>query len=814
MNEQLDQVDRWWRAANYLSVGQIYLRANPLLREELTIDDIKPRLLGHWGTCPGINLLWAHLNGLLARREHRTLFVCGPGHGGPAMIANAWLDGTYSELFPDVTADIGGMAQLFAQFSFPGGVPSHAAPETPGSIHEGGELGYSLSHAYGAAFDARGELVVSLIGDGEAETGPLAGSWQSNRFQDPSRDGIVLPVLHLNGYKIANPTVLARLGDDELAALLRGHGHEPWFVTGDEPADVHEQLASALDEITTRHDELSEPPAHGQQHRTPRWPALVLRTPKGWTAPVSIDGEPVEGHFRSHQVPIGHDLGAQRLVSELDGWMRSYGPGDLFDERGAPTDPIQALRPRDDLRMSANARANSTSESIDLRLPPLDDHTITVTGAPSAGRQTVDLVAESAMSHAGTYLRDVIAANPTNFRLFGPDEVASNRLSAVFDVTSRAWSLPTTDTDVHLDDHESEIPGRVMEVLSEHLCEGWLEGYLLTGRHGIFTSYEAFVHIVDSMFNQHAKWLQSANRVDWRLPVPSLNYLLSSHVWRQDHNGFSHQDPGFLDVVANKRSDVVRIYLPPDTNSLLAVLDHCLSGRQRINVIVAGKQPEPQYLTGPEAAAHLSAGASVWHWAGNETGNRSLDRGDDEHGRSQAPDVVLGCAGDVPTMETIAAARLLQDDTDLTVRVVNVIDLMAMQSNETHPHGLTDTTYDRLFPPRIPTIFAFHGYPALIHRLTYKRHHHDDLHVHGFAEEGTTTTPFDMAVRNGIDRFHLAIDAVRRQPSHRQAELGHVVERWERVLGEHHDHVRRTGDDLSLVKDTTFVRPAPGTPAT
>lgn len=824
MTDSLDVVDRWWRAANYLSVGQIYLRDNPLLRRDLDITDVKPRLLGHWGTCPGINLLWAHLNRVLIERPRRTLFVCGPGHGGPAAVANAWLDGTYSELFPDISQDEAGMARLFERFSFPGGVPSHAAPETPGSMHEGGELGYSLAHAYGASFDAPGELVVCVIGDGEAESGPLAGSWQSLRFRSPG-DGVVLPVLHLNGWKIANPTVLARLPESQLRSMLVGHGHEPWFVEGDEPADVHRQLADALDEIGARHDELDAASPASQQSQP--WPMIVLRTPKGWTGPESVDGRQVEGHFRAHQVPIGHDLGADRLVRELDAWMRSYRPDELFDQLGAPDDRIRSLRPRAELRLSANSRANATTEPTDLELPPLHDHSIRILADdPDAHRVPGEVRSTGAMAQAGSYLREVIDLNRSSFRLFGPDEVESNRLTSVFDVTNRAWALPTSDTDVHLGDESVAVPGRVMEVLSEHLCQGWLEGYTLTGRHGVLTSYEAFVHIVDSMFNQHAKWLHSASNVEWRRPVPSFNYLLSSHVWRQDHNGFSHQDPGFLDLVANKKAEVVRIYLPPDANSLVTVLDHCLRSRGRINVIVAGKQPEPQYLTESEARAQLSAGASIWEWAGNEPGRVELPRsdadGDHDDGtltgtdagadtlgdrvEAPPPDVVLGCAGDVPTMETVAAAELLRSETDLVVRVVNVIDLMALQTSARHPHGLDDADYDRLFPPSVPTVFAFHGYPTLIHRLTYRRAHHDDLHVHGFSEEGTTTTPFDMAVRNEIDRFHLAIAAVEHQSPHRRRPLAGAVESWRRRLAQHHDHVRRVGDDLPAVKETRVVR--------
>ena len=787
LDPTLDDVHRWWRAANYLAVGQIYLLDNPLLVEPLGIDHVKPRLLGHWGTTPGLNLLWAHVNRLIVARDLSAMFVCGPGHGGPAAVANPWLEGRYGELYPDVGWSVDGMRRLFRQFSFPGGIPSHAAPETPGSIHEGGELGYALAHAYGAAFDAPGELVVCTVGDGEAETGALAASWHSHRFVNPARDGVVLPVLHLNGWKIANPTVLSRVPESTLRRLFEGYGHESWFVEGDEPGAVHEALAAALDGIADRHAEIRDAAVRRGRVTNVRWPMLVLRTPKGWTGPHEIDGEPVEGHFRAHQVPIGHDLGPERLVAELERWMRSYGPDELFTADGAPAPSLDALRPAGERRMSANPRTDGGRVAVPLELPDAAAHAVTVgaAGEPRVGATGV----------AGGWLRDVIAANPDNFLLFGPDEIASNRLSAAFDVTGRRWLLERNDEDVHLDPE-----GRVFEILSEHLCQGWLEGYTLTGRHGLFTSYEAFVHVVDSMFNQHAKWLESSARVTWRAPLPSFTYLLSSHVWRQDHNGFSHQDPGFLDVAANKRADVVRIYLPPDANCLLATLERCLGGRHRINVVVAGKQPEPQYLGMAEARAHLEAGLGTWDWAGSEPGADGGSAG-------AAPDVVLCGIGDVPTMETLAAAELLRARTSLSARVVNVVDLMALQSPDTHPHGAPDARYDACLPPGVPTIVAFHGYPQLVHRLAHERANRADLHVHGFMEEGTTTTPFDMAVANGIDRFHLALDAIARQPDPDREDLAAATAHCEARLAAHRTHVREAGDELPEIRGWTFVRP-------
>ncbi len=778
--DQTDQIDRWWRAANYLSVGQIYLQDNPLLQRPLVISDIKRRLLGHWGTTPGINLVWAHMNRKIVETGTPTMFICGPGHGGPAAIANPWLEGTYGDLYPDCGWSVEGMRHLFRQFSFPGGVPSHAAPETPGSIHEGGELGYALAHAYGAAFDAPAELVVCMVGDGEAETGATAASWHSHRFINPSRDGTVLPVLHLNGYKIANPTIFARMPESQLLEMFRGFGHQPWVVSGSEPADVHQQLAAALDQIIDRIGEIK----HHRQSEDSKgagidWPMLILRTPKGWTGPESIDGKPVEGHFRSHQVPIDHELGADRLVAELDEWMRSYRIDELFTTEGAPIEQLDALRPNPEIRMSSNPRSNGGNVTRALDLPDVGRYSVPLENPSQRVGSTGAL---------GPYLRDTIDRNGDRFRLFGPDEVASNRLSAVFEATDRVWMLPIRDDDVSLGPE-----GRVMEILSEHLCQGWLEGYVLTGRHGLFTSYEAFIHVVDSMFNQHAKWIESASKVSWRKPFPSFTYLLSSHVWRQDHNGFSHQDPGFLDVVANKKADVVRIYLPPDANTLLHTIDHCLQGFDLINVVVAGKQPEPQYLDHDEARAHCAAGLGVWEWAGTETASAPVE-------------VVFGCAGDVPTMEAVAAAQLLGETTDLSIRVVNVVDLMTLQSNRTHPHGLPDAEYERLFPTGIPTIFAFHGYPWLVHRFTYNRANHDDLHVHGFLEEGSTTTAFDMAVRNRLDRFHLALAALDRLPLDRQADFLDVRDGLIKRLTEHSNHVLEFGEDLDEISNWTFSR--------
>ena len=735
--DEREAVDRWWRAANYLSVGQIYLLANPLLRETLSPEHVKPRLLGHWGTTPGLNLLYAHLNRVIRNRDLNAMYVIGPGHGGPATLANAWLEGTYSEVYPSVSRDEAGMTRLFRQFSFPGGVPSHVAPETPGSIHEGGELGYALAHAYGAAFDNPDLLVCCVVGDGEAETGPLAASWHANKFLNPVSDGAVLPVLHLNGYKIANPTVLARIPESELLALLEGYGHRVHVVSGDDPVDVHDQLAAALDRVVDEIDEIQQTARSGGPVVRPRWPLLVLRTPKGWTGPAQVDGLPVEGTFRAHQVPVAEVRTNPAHLAILDGWLRSYRPEELFDEQGRPRPDLTAGAPRGERRMSATPHANGGVLLRDLILPDFRDHAVNVS-APGA-------VTSEATRVLGGWLRDVIAANRRSFRLFGPDETASNRLGDVFDVTDRVWMAERRDGDDHL-----AADGRVMEILSEHLCEGWLEGYLLTGRHGLFSCYEAFVHIIDSMFNQHAKWLKVTGDIPWRRPIASLNYLLTSHVWRQDHNGFSHQDPGFIDHVVNKKADVIRVYLAPDANCLLSVADHCLRSRNYVNVIVAGKQPAPTWLNIDEAIAHCTRGIGIWDWASNDAGD---------------PDVVLACAGDVPTLETLAATDLLHRHLpELRVRVINVVDLMRLQPSSEHPHGLADADFDALFTTDRPVIFAYHGYPWLIHRLTYRRANHVNFHVRGYKEEGTTTTPFDMLMLNDLDRFHLVMDVIDRVP--------------------------------------------------
>ncbi len=738
--QDLELIDAYWRAANYLSVGQIYLLDNPLLREPLRAEHVKPRLLGHWGTTPGLNLLYAHMNRVIKQRDLNALYVTGPGHGGPGLVANAYLEGTYSEVYAAIGHDEDGIRALFRQFSFPGGIPSHVAPETPGSIHEGGELGYSLMHAYGAAFDNPDLLVLCVVGDGEAETGALATSWHSNKFLNPATDGAVLPVLHLNGYKIANPTVLARIPEDELAALMRGYGYAPHFVTGDDPAAVHEQLAETLDEVLDDIAAIQAEARNGESTATtrPAWPMIVLRTPKGWTGPKQVDGLPVEGTWRAHQVP----LAATRTNAEhrdlLEQWMRSYRPEELFDATGALVPRLQSLAPVGERRMSANPHANGGRLLRDLVMPDFRDYGVPV--------KHPGLESSEATRVLGSLLRDIIARNPDTFRIMGPDETASNRLSAVFDETNRAWDAQTLPGDDHL-----SPDGRVMEVLSEHLCQGWLEGYLLTGRHGLFNCYEAFIHIIDSMFNQHAKWLKTTNHIPWRAPIASLNYLLSSHVWRQDHNGLSHQDPGFIDHVVNKKAEVVRVYLPPDTNTLLSVADHCLRSRHYVNVIVAGKQPALTYLSIDEAIAHCTRGLGIWAWAGNTDGE---------------PDVVLACAGDTPTLETVAAADLLRTHLpELKVRVINVVDLMRLEPDTEHPHGLSDRDFDALFTTDKPVIFAYHGYPSLIHRLTYRRHNHDNMHVRGYKEEGTTTTPFDMVMLNDLDRFRLVMDVIDRVPS-------------------------------------------------
>jgi len=778
--EQLDRIDAWWRAANYLSIGQIYLLDNPLLREPLRNEHIKPRLLGHWGTTPGLNFLYAHLNRAIQQYDLDTIFVTGPGHGGPGMVANAFLDGTYSQLYSEVDQSEQGIRSMFRRFSFPGGIPSHASPDTPGSIHEGGELGYSLSHAYGAAFDNPDLLVACVIGDGEAETGPLATSWHSNKFVNPVQDGAVLPILHLNGYKIANPTVLARIPDAELLDLMRGYGHEPFLVSGgfdgEDPRRVHERFAAVLDVALNRIAEIKSLAAEGQLTERPRWPMIILRTPKGWTCPKEIDGVEIEGTFRAHQVPMAKVTDSPEHLSILEDWMRSYRPEELFDEAGAPVAEVTALAPAGNRRMSANPVANGGLLREPLSLPDFREYAVDVT-APGAS----DVESTAVL---GRWLADVIRMNPTNFRIFGPDETASNRLApAVYEATDKQWNGILEKADPNL-----ARAGRVMEMLSEHQCQGWLEGYLLTGRHGLFNCYEAFVHIVDSMFNQHAKWLESSKRIPWRRPVSSFNYLLSSHVWRQDHNGFSHQDPGFIDVAVNKSSEVVRVYLPFDANTLLSTYDHCLRSVDYVNVVVAGKQPAPQWLTMEQAIEHCSRGLGILEWAGTEIAG-------------QEPDVVLAAAGDVPTLEVLAAASILRERIpELAVRVVNVVDLMRLQTEGEHPHGLPDREFDAIFTTDRPVIFAYHGYPWMIHRLTYRRNGHPNIHARGFVERGTTTTPFDMVMLNDLDRYRLAIDAIDRVPG--------LAERYASVRQDLADarlraraYTREFGDDIPEVRD-------------
>jgi xylulose-5-phosphate/fructose-6-phosphate phosphoketolase len=772
--DELGLVHRWWRAANYLSVGQIYLLDNPLLREPLTPEHVKPRLLGHWGTTPGLNFVYAHLNRVIRARDLSAIYVTGPGHGGPGMVANTYLEGSYTEAYPHVGRDETGLRRLFRQFSFPGGVPSHVAPETPGSIHEGGELGYALAHAYGAALDNPGLLVCCVVGDGEAETGPLAASWHSNKFLDPVADGAVLPVLHLNGYKIANPTVLARIPRDELRSLLEGYGYAPRFVEGDDPDVMHGLMAEALDAAVDEITEIQRAAREDGARARPRWPMLVLVTPKGWTGPKEVDGKRVEGTFRAHQVPLADVRNRPDRLAELEAWMRSYGPEELFDEHGTLVDDVAALAPDGERRMGANPHANGGLLLHDLELPDFRDYAVDVP-APTASTSEATRV-------LGRWLRDVVRANPKTFRIMGPDETASNRLDAVFEVTDRAWDAEIHDGDDHL-----APGGRVMEVLSEHLCQGWLEGYLLTGRHGLFNCYEAFIHIVDSMFNQHAKWLKVTREIPWRRPVASLNYLLSSHVWRQDHNGFSHQDPGFIDHVVNKKSEIVRVYLPPDANCLLSVADHCLRSRHYVNVIVAGKQPALDFLSMDEAIAHCTRGIGIWEWASSDEGSE--------------PDVVLACAGDIPTLETLAAAALLRAELpELKVRVVNVVDLMRLQSERDHPHGLSEHEFDALFTTSRPVVFAYHGYPWLIHRLTYRRANHGNLHVRGYKEEGTTTTPFDMLMLNDMDRYHLVMDVVDRVPG-LGPRAAHLRQRMADERLRHRAYTREVGDDMPDVRD-------------
>jgi xylulose-5-phosphate/fructose-6-phosphate phosphoketolase len=771
---ELRLMHAWWRAANYLSVGQIYLLDNPLLREPLRLEHTKPRLLGHWGTTPGLNFIYVHLNRVIKARGLNMIYIAGPGHGGPGLVANAYLEGTYSETYPHVSQDAEGLQRLFKQFSFPGGIPSHVAPETPGSIHEGGELGYALLHAYGAVFDNPDLIAACVIGDGEAETGPLAASWHSNKFLNPRRDGAVLPILHLNGYKIASPTVLARLSREELESLLVGYGYRPYFVEGDDPEEMHPLMASTLDAVCDAIRDLqADARADGAWERT-AWPMIVLRTPKGWTGPKEVDGQPTEGSWRSHQVPFAELAKKPGHLELLGEWMKSYAAEELFDERGALRAEIAELAPKGDRRMSASPHANGGLLLRDLRMPDFRDYAVAVKKPGTALAEATRV--------AGELLRDVIRQNPENFRVVGPDETASNRLSAVFEATDRAFTGTILPTDDHL-----SPDGRVMEVLSEHLCQGWLEGYLLTGRHGFFSCYEAFIHIIDSMFNQHAKWLKTTRCIPWRRPIASLNYLLTSHVWRQDHNGFSHQDPGFIDHVVNKKADVVRVYLPPDTNTLLSVLDHCLRSRNYVNVIIAGKQPALQYLDMDQAAKHCSTGIGIWSWASSD--------------HDAEPDVVMACAGDVPTLETLAAVSILRERLpELKVRVVNVVDLMTLQPPGEHPHGLSDRDFDGLFTKDKPILFAFHGYPWLIHRLTYRRTNHSNLHVRGYKEEGTTTTPFDMTVLNEIDRFHLVMDVIDRVPS-LLPRYAHVKQAMRDLLVDHGEYIREHGDDMPAVRD-------------
>jgi len=772
----LRKMDAYWRAANYLSVGQIYLLDNPLLREPLKLEHVKPRLLGHWGTTPGLNFIYVHLNRIIRERDVDMIFVTGPGHGGPALVANTWLEGTYSELYPEVSLDEEGMRLLFRQFSFPGGIPSHTAPETPGSINEGGELGYSLAHAYGAAFDNPNLTVACVIGDGEAETGALATSWHSNKFLNPATDGAVLPILHLNGWKIANPTLLARMPKRELEQLFRGYGYEPAFVEGDDPSGLHEEMADTLDRLFDRIAEIQSDARRRRVVERPVWPMLVLRTPKGWTGPDSVDGRRVEGTWRSHQVPLAGLHENPEHLAQLEAWMRSYRPEELFDERGCPVAELRELAPEGPRRMGANPHANGGLLLKDLRLPDFREYAVDV---PEPG-----VTKKEATQVLGVYLRDVMKRNleSRNFLVFGPDETASNRLQALYEVTGKRYIGKLEQDDEHL-----SPDGRVFEVLSEHLCQGWLEGYLLTGRHGFFSCYEAFIHIVDSMFNQHAKWLKVSKEIPWRRPIASLNYLLTSHVWRQDHNGFSHQDPGFIDHVVNKKAEIVRVYLPPDANTLLCVADQCLRSRDFVNVIVAGKQLQPQYLDMDAAIKHCAAGIGIWSWASNDHGTE--------------PDVVMACCGDVPTMETLAAVGLLRDlFPDLKVRVVNVVDLMTLQPESEHPHGLSDRDFDTIFTRDKPIIFAYHGYPWLIHRLTYRRTNHPNLHVRGYKEEGTTTTPFDMCVLNDIDRFDLVTDVIDRVP-----KLGPVAAYAKQAIRdkliEHKQYIYRHGEDLPEVQE-------------
>ncbi|GMU55995.1 MAG: putative phosphoketolase [Candidatus Xenobia bacterium] len=772
---ELDRMNAYWRAANYLSVGQIYLYANPLLQEPLTKDHIKPRLLGHWGTTPGLNFIYVHLNRVIKQRDLSVLYVAGPGHGGPGLVANTYLEGTYSEVYPNISQDSNGMRRLFKQFSFPGGIPSHVAPETPGSIHEGGELGYALSHAFGAVFDNPDLVAACVVGDGEAESGPLATSWHSNKFLNPITDGAVLPILHLNGYKIANPTVLARISEEELIKLFEGYGYHPYLLEGSDPADMHQRMAATLDVIF---DEIAALQRHAREKNDParpRWPMLILKTPKGWTGPAEVDGSKTEGSWRSHQVPFSEMSPGH--IELLEKWLRSYKPEELFDSSGRLSSELAELAPTGERRMGANPHANGGMLLRDLRMPDFRDYAVQV---PSPGTTTCE-----ATRVLGKFLRDIMKLNGHNFRVVGPDETASNRLGSLFECTARTWVAETLPEDQ--DGGHLAPDGRVMEILSEHTCQGWLEGYLLTGRHGFFSCYEAFIHIVDSMFNQHAKWLKTTRHIPWRRDIASLNYLLTSHVWRQDHNGFSHQDPGFIDHVVNKKAEVIRVYLPPDANTLLSVADHCLRSRHYVNVIVAGKQPALQFLTMDEAVKHCANGIGIWDWASNDQGVE--------------PDVVMACAGDVPTLETLAAVQLLRGHfPDIKIRVVNVVNLMTLQSPSEHPHGLSDRDFDSLFTVDKPIVFAYHGYPWLIHRLTYKRTNHANLHVRGYKEEGTTTTPFDMVFLNELDRFSLADDVIDRVP--RLQPVGAHAKQWlHNKMVEHKQYIRQHGDDMPEIRD-------------
>lgn len=782
--DELQKMHAYWCAANYLSVGQIYLYENPLLRRPLTFEDVKPRLLGHWGTTPGLNFLYVHLNRIIKKEALNMIFVAGPGHGAPGILANTYLEGTYSEFYPNVSQDEQGMKALFKQFSFPGGIPSHAAPETPGSIHEGGELGYSLAHAYGAVFDHPDLIVACVVGDGEAETGALAASWHSNKFLNPVHDGAVLPILHLNGYKIAEPTILARISPEELELLFRGYGYKPYFVEGDEPRFMHQELAATLDTAIAEIKEIQQKArVHGFQER-PLWPMIVFRTPKGWTCPKSVDGFPVEGTWRAHQVPLTDFIKRPEHLKILEEWMKSYHPEELFDANGRLIPELAELAPQGEQRMGANPYANGGLLLRDLKMPDFRDYAIDV---PFPGR----VIGESTRL-MGKFLRDVMQWNweARNFRVFGPDETASNRLDALFEITDRTSTAEILKTDDHV-----SPDGRVMEVLSEHLCEGWLEGYLLTGRHGLFSCYEAFIHIIDSMFNQHAKWLKACLHIPWRRPIASLNYLLTSHVWRQDHNGFSHQDPGFIDLVMNKKADIVRVYLPPDANTLLSVTDHCLKSRNYINVIVAGKQPELQWLDMESAIKHCTAGLGIWEWASNDAGGE--------------PDVIMACAGDVPTLETLAAVEILRRYfPDLKVRVVNVVDLMTLQPKSEHPHGLSDQDYDSIFPKETHVIFAFHGYPSLIHQLTYRRANSPYIHVRGYKEEGTTTTPFDMVVLNDLDRFHLVGDVIDRLPQ-LEARGGYVKQYLRDQWIDHKAYIHKYGEDPPEIRNWKWTLGTP-----